>query len=186
MRKGDYMIRRVKNEDAKRLVEIYNYYIRETEATLELKELTEQEYLERIHQVTSFYPWLVYEEKGVIYGFAYLDKFNTRKAYATTADLSIYVDHTLKRKGIGKRLYQEIEKLGLSLGLCKIISLVTTSNRTSISFHKAMGFTKLCLIKNAAYKHGKWVGVTFLEKNVQSIVTPSLNKDEPSYRNKVE
>ena len=39
------MIRRVKNEDAKRLVEIYNYYIRETEATLELKELTEQEYL---------------------------------------------------------------------------------------------------------------------------------------------
>ena len=71
-------------------------------------------------------------------------------------------------------------------GLCKIISLVTTSNRSSISFHKAMGFTKLCLIKNAAYKHGKWVGVTFLEKNVQSIVVPSLNKDEPSYRNKVE
>ena len=180
------MIRRVRDEDAKRLVEIYNYYIRETEITLELKELTASEYLDRIHQVTSFYPWIVFEEKGEVLGFAYLDKFNTRKAYATTADLSIYVDHKSKHMGIGKKLYNEIEKLGLSLGLCKIISLVTSSNRSSISFHKAMGFTKLCLIKNAAYKHGKWVGVAFLEKNIQTIVTPSLNKDEPSYRKKVE
>lgn len=178
------MIRRVKDEDAKRLVEIYNYYIRETEITLELKELEVHEYLDRIHQVISFYPWLVYEEDGKILGFAYLDKFNTRKAYATTADLSIYVDYKAKGKGIGKMLYEEIEKLGLSLGLCKIISLVTSSNRTSLLFHKAMGFSKLCLIKNAAYKHGKWVGVSFLEKNIQAIVVPSLNKDEPSYRQK--
>ena len=178
------MIRRVKDEDAKRLVEIYNYYIRETEITLELKELEDKEYLDRIRQITAFYPWLVYEEEGNILGFAYLDKFNTRKAYATTADLSIYVDHKAKGKGIGRMLYEEIEKLGLSLGLCKIISLVTSSNRTSIAFHKAMGFNKLCLIKNAAYKHGKWVGVSFLEKNIQTIVVPSLNKDEPSYRQK--
>lgn len=178
------MIRRVRDEDAKRLVEIYNYYIRETAITLELKELTENEYLDRIHQVTSFYPWLVYEEGGVILGFAYLDKFNTRKAYATTADLSIYVANDVRRAGIGKKLYNEIEKLGLSLGLCKIISLVTSSNRGSIAFHKAMGFTKLCLIKNVAYKFGKWVGVSFLEKNIQTISTPSLNKDEPSYREK--
>lgn len=180
------MIRRVKDEDAKRLVDIYNYYIRETEITLELKELTVNEYLDRIHQVTAFYPWIVFEEKGEVLGFAYLDKFNTRKAYATTADLSIYVDHKAKRAGIGKRMYEEIEKLGLSLGLCKIISLVTSSNRASIQFHKAMGFSKLCLIKNAAYKHGKWVGVSFMEKNIQTISSPSLNKDEPSYREKVE
>jgi phosphinothricin acetyltransferase len=116
------MIRRVKDEDAKELVETYNYYIRETAITLELKELTKEEYLDRIHQVTSFFPWLVYEEQGVVLGFAYLDKFNTRKAYATTADLSIYVSCDSKGKGIGKRLFNEIEKLGLSLGLCKIIS----------------------------------------------------------------
>jgi L-amino acid N-acyltransferase YncA len=47
-----------------------------------------------------------------------------------------------------------------------------------------MGFTKLCLIKNVAYKIGKWVGVSFMEKNIQTISTPSLNKDEPSYREK--
>ena len=92
------MIRRVKDEDAKRLVEIYNYYIRETEITLELSELTEGEYLDRIHQVTAFYPWLVYEEDGKILGFAYLDKFNTRKAYLSTADLSIYVDSNVELK----------------------------------------------------------------------------------------
>ena len=45
-----------------------------------------------------------------------------------------------------------------------------------------MGFKKLTDIKNAAYKHGKWVGVTFFEKNIQTIVEPTLNKDEPSYR----
>jgi phosphinothricin acetyltransferase len=179
------MIRRVRDEDAKRLVEIYNYYIKETEITLELSELTEAQYLDRIHQITSFYPWLVYEEEGKILGFAYLDKFNTRKAYATTADLSIYVDCKCKRKGIGKGLYKALEELGLSLGLCKIISLITTGNRASSGFHKAMGFKKLTAIKNVAYKHGKWVGVTFMEKSIQTIVEPTLNKDEPSYRESV-
>lgn len=180
------MIRRVKDEDAKKLVEIYNYYIRETETTLELKELTKEEYLDRMHAITGFYPWLVYEDdKGEILGFAYLDRFNTRKAYATTADLSIYVVKASERKGIGKELYKEIERLGLSLGLCKIISLVTSSNKPSIKFHQSMGFKKLTDIKNAAYKHGKWVGVTFFEKNIQTIVEPTLNKDEPSYREPV-
>ena len=94
------MIRRVKDEDAKRLVEIYNYYIRETEITLELKELTLNEYLDRIHQITAFYPWLVYEKDNEIVGFAYLDKFNPRKGYLTTADLSIYVDYRFFRMGI--------------------------------------------------------------------------------------
>ena len=177
------MIRRVKDEDAKRLVEIYNYYIRETEITLELSELTEAEYLDRIHQVTAFYPWLVYEEDGKILGFAYLDKFNARKAYLATADLSIYVDNKAMRKGIGKALYQEIEKLGLSLGMCKIISLINTGNKRSVSFHKKMGFKKLTVIKNVAYKHGKWVDVTFMEKTIQNIISNDLNKDEPAYRN---
>lgn len=171
------MIRRVKDEDAKELAEIYNYYIRKTEISLELKEVSVSEYLDRIHRVTSFYPWLVYEEDGEILGFAYLDKFNTREAYATTADLSIYVNHKKKHKGIGKALYSEIEKLGLSLGICKIISLITSTNRTSISFHKKMGFSKLCVIKDVAYKHGKWVGVSFLEKTIQAIYVPDFNKN---------
>lgn len=179
-----FMIRRVKDEDAKELVKLYNYYIRETEITLELAELKEEEYLDRIHAVTGFYPWLVYvdDKNDEILGFAYLDRFNTRKAYATTADLSIYVKHGSNREGIGSELYKEIETLGLSLGLCKIISLVTSSNKASLKFHSSMGFKKLTDIKNAAYKHGKWVGVTFLEKNIQTIVEPTLNKDEPSYR----
>lgn len=178
------MIRRVKDEDAKRLVEIYNYYIRETEITLELKELSLNEYLDRIHQITAFYPWLVYEKDNEIVGFAYLDKFNPRKGYLTTADLSIYVDYRFLRLGIGEELYNELEKLGLSLGICKIISLINADNKKSVSFHKHIGFKKSATIKNIAYKHGKWVGLTIMEKSIQAIVFPELNKDEPSYRNK--
>lgn len=178
------MIRRVKDEDAQRLVDIYNYYLRETAITLELKELTKEEYLDRIHQITAFYPWLVYEKDGMVVGFAYLDKFNPRKGYLTTADLSIYIDKDYLRMGIGKELYLELEKLGLSLGICKIISLINADNKKSLSFHKNMGFKKSATIKNIAYKHGKWVGLTIMEKNIQAIVFPELNKDEPSYRQK--
>ena len=178
------MIRRVKDEDAKELVEIYNYYIKNTNITLELRELTEKEYLERIHQVTAFYPWLVYEEEGKIIGFAYLDKFNSRKAYLTTADLSIYVSYDSIRKGIGLELYKEIEKLGLSLGICKIISIITKENNRSILFHNRLGFKEICNIDHVAFKFGKWVSVTFMEKNIQTLIMDNLNKDEPTYRKK--
>jgi phosphinothricin acetyltransferase len=56
------MIRNVRIEDAKEIVDIYNYYISNTNVTFEIDNLESEEMERRIVENTKFNPWIVYEE----------------------------------------------------------------------------------------------------------------------------
>lgn len=66
------MIREVKLSDAKAIVNIYNYYILNTNITFEEKQLTVDDMEERIIEKTAKHPWIVYEMNGQVIGYAYL------------------------------------------------------------------------------------------------------------------
>ena len=55
-------IRDAKIEDAKRLIEIYNYYIINTAITFAYDEVSEDEFIDRMKEIMSFYPYLVIED----------------------------------------------------------------------------------------------------------------------------
>ena len=107
------IIRNIKEEDIRRCVEIYNYYIINSTATFEEQPLTEAQFAERVKRISAGYPYLVAEEDGKVVGYAYLDKYNERSAYRYTADLSVYLDKNCVAKGTGSLLYERVERLSL-------------------------------------------------------------------------
>ena len=106
------MIRFVEPRDYEACLNIYNYYILNTSISFEIKCLTLDEYTNKINKIIEKYPFLVYEENNEILGFAYLDEFNFREAYKTTADLTIYLKPNSIKKGIGSMLYKILEEIG--------------------------------------------------------------------------
>ena len=63
------MIRKVREEDAVPICEIYNHYIEKTLVTFEEEALDASCILQRIKTVTAKYPWLVYEnDEGTVLG----------------------------------------------------------------------------------------------------------------------
>lgn len=166
------MIRLIEDKDLRECLDIFNYYVLNTDYSFETDKLTEEKYLERIHNITKTYPWIVYEEDGQILGFAYLADFNYRKAYQYTADLTIYLHHEHLGRGIGRRLYDCIEDLARKMGICTIISLITANNKGSLKFHERIGFSYLCTIENVAYKFNKWCHLTYYSK-VLSLEEPN-------------
>ena len=171
------MIRDLEEGDLTRLTKIYNWYIRNTEITFETEELSTEAFSQRAKGIQKRYPYLVLEEEGKVMGYAYLDTFNTRAAYDWTADLSIYLDQSVRGKGYGSMLMEAILRMAKRDGYYNVVSLITQGNTGSEKIHEKFGFVRKALFENYGYKNGKWLGVTYYSKALVS--QPSAAPEKP-------
>lgn len=153
------MIRSVHLKDANDITGIYNFYIKNTTITFEEVEIDTKEISERIKSVTKDFPWIVYEEKGKVVGYAYVSPFKSRSAYKNSVESSIYIDHKSKGRGIGTLLYKEIIRLCQLKNYHTILGITTYPNDKSILLHQKFGFEKVAHYKEVGYKFNTWIDV---------------------------
>ncbi len=102
------IIRNVVPDDAKRLLEIYGYYVTNTAVSFECDVPSEVDFRSRIQNTLHKYPYLVLVENGIMRGYAYAGMFKSRATYSHSCEVSIYVDHNAKRQGYGRKLYEAL------------------------------------------------------------------------------
>lgn len=158
------MIREVKLSDAKAIVDIYNYYILNTNITFEEKQLTVDDMEERIIEKTTKHPWIVYERNGQVIGYAYLSGWHSRSAYRYSNEASIYLDRNEKGHGIGKELFSKLLEISKGYGVHTIVSGITIPNKESISLHEKFGFKKIAEFEEIGFKNNKWLNVGYWQK----------------------
>ena len=158
------MIRELVEEDIASCLGIYNHYIENTCFTLEEEPLSLDAFTARAKRIKSKYPFLVKEEAGEILGYCYLDFFHERSAYKRTVDLSIYVSKDRLHEGIGQELLANIETKAKERGYKNLISIVTSENPVSLSFHLRNGFLLEGTLHEVAYKMGKNIDTYYLRK----------------------
>jgi L-amino acid N-acyltransferase YncA len=156
-------IRSVNLEDAAQIAEIYNYYIKNTHQTFETEALSADEMQTRISEISEDYPYLVAEEDGEIYGYAYAAQFKMRQAYEFSAEVSIYVKNDAKQKGIGTRLYEKLFEELKETDIHALIAGISLPNDPSVKFHQKLGFSKVAHFREVGYKLGRWVDVGYWE-----------------------
>lgn len=156
-------IRKVNPNDAAQIAEIYNYYIKNTHQTFETEPLSADEMQERINEISEDYPYLVAEENGEIYGYAYAAQFKMRQAYEFSAEVSIYVKVEAKQKGIGTKIYEKLFEEFQETDIHAIIAGISLPNDGSVKFHEKLGFSKVAHFREVGYKLGRWVDVGYWE-----------------------
>jgi phosphinothricin acetyltransferase len=156
-------IRPVSLIDAAQVAEIYNYYVQNTHHTFETEPLSGEEMEQRIIKVTKDYPFLIAEEDGEIFGYAYATQFKLRQAYAFSAEVSIYVRNAAKQKGIGTQLYMQLFDELAETDIHAIVAGISLPNEPSIKFHEKLGFSKVAHFREVGYKLGRWVDVGYWE-----------------------
>lgn len=165
-------IRKALITDCKEILKIYAPYIENTEISFEYEVPSEEEFCCRMKEIMSLYPWIVYEEEGKILGYAYGGPDHTRSAYQWTVESSIYVREDARKKGIGEKLYTALLNILEKQNFCVCYAIITQGNEASIKFHEKMGFYKICDFEGAGYKHGKWLGITYMEKKLHERKNP--------------
>lgn len=74
------MIRRVELSDAKAIADIYNEYVINSVATFETAPVSDNEMRERISEISAHFPYLVYEQDGMVAGYCYAHTWKEKSA----------------------------------------------------------------------------------------------------------
>ncbi len=158
------VIREVKLEDSKEILDIYSKYILETTITFEIDVPSIESFTDRIKTISSSFPYIVYEEDDKILGYAYVTKFKERAAYNHSVECTVYVNSEYRGKGIGKALYTELFERTKKEGFKNIYAYITLPNNASLSIHDKFDFHEVGTYKNVGFKHNKLLDVICLEK----------------------
>ena len=164
-------IRDVLPEDAERIQEIYSPYVSDTVISFEITVPDKSEMKKRIKKLlANDFPYIVAEnDRGTVVGYAYADKFGEREAYRYSFTISIYLDMEVQSKGIGQKLYDELEKRMKKMGIVQVVSAITGKNEKSLKFHEKNGFIKIGHFPNIGYKMGEWHDIIWMNKTINNI-----------------
>jgi L-amino acid N-acyltransferase YncA len=155
------MIRSATPDDAAAIAAIYNHYILHTWVTFEEEPVAAEEMQRRIADITVTYPWLVYEQNGVVEGYAYVHQWHTRKSYRRSVETTIYLDVNKLGGGRGTQLYAELLRQIREAGLHCAIGGVSLPNQGSVALHEKFGFTKVAHYKEVGWKFDTWIDVAY-------------------------
>ena len=171
----DVTIRTATLEDAEALLKIYAYYVKETAISFEWEVPTLAEFMRRITNTLKTYPYLCVLRDGVVVGYCYAEALKGREAYRRSVELSIYLEQTARKCGLGKRLYEALEARLKEMGILNLYACIAWSetedeylNHNSPDFHAHLGFQKVGEFHRCGYKFGRWYDILWMEKIIGS------------------
>lgn len=147
--------------DAPDVARIYNYYVRETVITFEEEPLSVDDMARRITEMTARYPWLVWEQSGVIAGYAYATPWKNRASYRHSVEATVYLAHGMTGKGIGTQLYGALLDELREMDVHSVVGGAALPNAASVALHENLGFSKVAEFSEIGLKHGKWLNVAY-------------------------
>lgn len=165
-------VRAAAPEDAEQLLEIYTPFVISEDSSLsnvsfELAAPDVEEFRQRIQDISKQFPYLVGEVNGQILGYVYCHPYRERLAYQWAVEVTIYLAPAGQGKGLGRLLYETMEKLLCLQGVTMAYSCITVGNDHSIKMHEALGYRLIGTFTNSGYKNGQWLDTVWLEKQLQ-------------------
>ena len=160
--------------DATVLLAIYAPYVAQTAITFEYDVPTGTEFAGRIADTLQNYPYLVAEVDGRVAGYAYAGAFVGRAAYDWACELTIYLDPEARKCGLGRALYEAMEKALGAMGVLNLYACIGYPrggddeylSTNSADFHAHLGFEKVGTFTACGYKFGRWYDMIWMEKNI--------------------
>ena len=144
-------------------MEIYNEAVEHTTATFDTEKRSIEKQMEWFKKHKINHPIIVADEGGTIKGWASLSPWSDRKAYDGTVEVSVYVHHDQRGKGIGKKLLEIITLEGKRVNNHTIVSRISAGNEISIHIHEQLGYRHIGIMKEAGIKFGRLIDVHLMQ-----------------------
>ncbi|MGN1343569.1 MAG: GNAT family N-acetyltransferase [Traorella sp.] len=157
------MIRFAQEKDLHEIGDIYNDEILHGNATFDLTIKDDKDYLQWFYDHQDNHFILVDEQDGHLRGYASLSTFNSKSAYDTTCELSIYVHKQYRQQKVASKLMEEVLKIAKKRHVHTIISLITENNEASIRLHQKFGFTYCGKMADVGFKFHQYWGVEIFQ-----------------------
>jgi len=122
------MIRAARVGDAKEIARIYNQGVQDRTATFENAYVTPEERYLWLAARPDKYPVLVAEVKHTLMGWASLTPYSPRRCYDGIAELSIYIERSLRGHGVAQELMKAMQDAARGKSFYKLIGRIIAEN----------------------------------------------------------
>lgn len=110
---------------------------------------------------------------GQLLGFASYGTFRAWPAYKYSVEHSVYVHKDYRGKGLGRILMQQLISAAEEQNYHVLIGGIEATNSGSITLHEALGFSHAGTIRQAGFKFGRWLDLSFYQLILQTPTNPS-------------
>jgi len=161
-------VRRAERRDRARITEIYNHYIETTPITFDVKPYSEAEREPWFAQFgeRGRHQLFVAERAGEVIGYAGSMQYRPKQAYETSAEVTIYVAHDERARGVGPHLYDALFASLRGEDVHRLLAGITLPNEASVRLHERRGFTLVGVYSEVGRKLGRYWDVGWWEKRL--------------------
>lgn len=155
-------------DDLPRIVEIYNSTVEGRMVTADTEPVSVQSRVNWFNDHSSHKRplWVIENETHKIIGWISFQSFYGRPAYDATAEISIYLDESVRGKGVGKKVLEHAIQSSASLHIKTIVGYIFSHNEPSIKLFEAFGFEVWGVLPNIALLDGIQRSVTIVGKRI--------------------
>jgi L-amino acid N-acyltransferase YncA len=160
-------IRPARAVDLPQITGIYAHAVLNGTASYEYEAPSLDEITRRFTAITQDnFPYIVAQEDGRVFGYAYASHFRTRPAYRFIVEDSIYIAPDSQGLGIGTLLLGELLARSEALGFRQMIAVIGDAavNLPSARLHSAMGFTECGRITGSGFKFNRWCDTLLMQR----------------------
>jgi len=161
---ASFEIRSARPEDAPAIRRIYAPLVEETIISFEAEPPSEAEMAGRIEATMQGYPYLAAVSGAALLGYAYAGPHRARAAYRFSVDVTVYVAERAQRRGVGRRLYEDLLGDLKERGFHAAFAGIALPNPASIALHEAVGFSKLGVYREVGFKFDRWHDVGWWQR----------------------
>jgi len=179
--KLDCVVRNSREEDMPRIHAIYGFHVLHGLASFEEEPPSVDELNRRRADVLgSGLPYLVAEMGGGVLGYSYAAPYRSRPAYRFTVENSVYVDHNLRRRGVGCLLLSALITRCIERECRQMIAVIGDSeNVASIALHERLGFINVGTLREVGFKFGRWVDSVLMQRALDPDERVAVGRKQP-------
>ncbi|MEZ4452102.1 MAG: N-acetyltransferase family protein [Nannocystaceae bacterium] len=161
-------LRSARSTDAAFLAATYGAEVESTVNSWELVAPDPAEMAARWRRIVDAgYPYWIAEADGEPLGYAHASAWRGRPGYRYTAETSVYVRRSARRRGVGRILVEGVIAACEARGLRQLIAVIgDRENTASIELHRACGFTPIAVFAGVGWKFDRWLDSLWLQRSL--------------------
>ena len=160
------MIERGREDDLPGILEVLNYTIMNSNATLATQPVNVAERREWFDHFSATGPYqlLVARRGSQILGYAASQPYREHEGFRETVEVSIALHITSRGQGIGTALYRALFGYLADEPVHVAVAGIVLPNDASVALHRKLGFTEVGTFHEYAVKNGEYLSSIWMER----------------------
>jgi phosphinothricin acetyltransferase len=156
-------------DDLPAIVDILNYTIMNSNATLATEPVSVAERREWLERFSAAGPYrlLVARRGNQVLGYAASQPYREHESFRETVEVSIALDVTSRGQGVGTALYRALLGYLADEPVHVALAGIVLPNEASVALHRKLGFTEVGTFHEYAIKNGQYLSSVWMERRFQ-------------------